>query len=111
MALPNFAALEARLATQVVSAFGNIVLTAGGQRYFAVLDTGVERVGEFGQFAESRDRLTFDKQSAPALTPGLLLEADPGYYSMDELLALPRTQWTLDAESSDDGRVSEWWVR
>lgn len=111
MPMPAFAALEARLAAATVSAFANIVLTDGATRYSAVLDRGVEHVGEYGQFSESRDQLSFDKLAAPALTPGLALQADPGYYSADDLLAMPRHHWTLDALHSDDGRISVWWTR
>jgi hypothetical protein len=109
--MPAFAALEARLAAATVSAFANIVLTDGAYRYSAVLDRGVERVGEYGQFTESRDQLSFDNLAAPALTPGLALNADPDYYSANDLVDMPRRQWTLDALQSDDGRVSVWWTR
>lgn len=111
MSLPAFAVLEARLAAATVSAFANIVLTDGAHRYSAVLDRGVERVGEYGQFIESRDQLSFDKLAAPALAAGLVLQADPAYYTTAELLAMPRLRWTLDALQSDDGSISVWWTR
>lgn len=111
MPVPAFAALESRLAAATVGAFSNIVLTDGAYRYSAMLDRGVERVGEFGQFVESRDQLSFLKTDAPALNSGAALNADAGYYTTADLLAMQRTSWTLDALASDDGHIAVWWTR
>lgn len=111
MAAPAFAALESRLAATVVARFANVALTDGTTAFTAVLDRNVQRVGEYGQFVESRDQLTFDKSAAPALAPGLVLNADPAVYSVDDLLAMPVTSWTLDALESDDGFAAVWWTR
>lgn len=111
MALPPFAALEARLAARVVGALANLALTDGVASYTAVLDRNVQRIGEHGQFVESRDQLTFSKADAPRLAAGLVLRADPAVYSVDQLLAMAATVWTLDALESDDGAVAVWWVR
>lgn len=111
MAVPAFSDLEARLADKAVRAFANITLTDGVASYSAVLDRNVQRVGEYGQFVESHDQITFNKYAAPALAAGLVLAADPAVYSVDQLLAMPATSWTLDALESDDGMVAVWWTR
>lgn len=109
--MPAFAALESRLASAVIGTLGNIALTDGVTSYSAVLDRNVQRVGEYGQFVESRDKIAFNKSVAPALEPGMVLAADPAVYSVAELLAMSATSWTLDALESDDGMVAVWWTR
>lgn len=89
----------------------NIALTDGAASYTAVLDRNVARVGEYGNFIESRDQIAFRKSAAPLLSAGLVLNADPAVYSIDQLLAMPATSWTLDALESDDGMVAVWWTR
>lgn len=111
MPVPAFAVLESRLASAVVGMLANVALTDGAASYTAVLDSNVQRVGEYGQFSESRDQITFNKAAAPALAAGLVLNADPAVYSVDQLLAMPSTTWTLDALESDDGLVAVWWTR
>lgn len=108
---PAFANLEARLAAVTVARLANIALAAGTARYTAVLDRAVERLGEYGQFIESRDQITFNTMTAPDLAVGLVLQADPEQYSFDELRAMPRTTWTLDALQSNDGHLAVWWTR
>lgn len=111
MALPAFATLETRLAAKTVSAFSNLALALGAARFTAVLDRNVQRVGEFGQFIESRDQLTINKADIPELSVGTVLTADAAAYTAAELLALPRASWTLDALESDDGFIAVWWAR
>jgi hypothetical protein len=111
MPQPRFARLETRLAAVSVRTFGNVALTDGLQRFPAVLDRNVERLGGFGEMAERRDRLTFDLANAPCLSAGLVLSADPEQYTAEELLAMPCSEWTLDALESDDGLVAVWWVK
>jgi len=48
MPAPAFASIERRMATALMSAFGNIVLTDGVVAFGAVLDNDVESFGEFG---------------------------------------------------------------
>lgn len=115
MSLPAFARLETRLAAKTANALSNIALAVGAASCKAVLDRAVEKVGEFGQFVERRDQLTFAKSALPALAPplapGLVVTADAAQYTTDELLALPRASWTLDALESDDGYLQVWWTR
>lgn len=106
-----FSELESMLADNAVRAFSNIALTTGVASCTAVLDRNVERLGEYGQFAESRDRLTFSKASAPPLAVGVVLTADPAVYSAAQRLAMPVSSWTLDELESDDGLVAVWWTR
>ena len=108
---PAFANLEARLAAVTVARLANIALVSGTARYAAVLDRAVERLGEYGQFIEARDQLSFDTQTAPGLAAGLVLRADPEQYSFDDLQVMPRSEWTLDALQSNDGLVAVWWTR
>lgn len=111
MTQPRFARLESRLAAASVRAFGNIMLSDGVQSVSAVIDRNVERLGQFGEMVERRDRITFSLSGSPELASGLRLFADPDAYTPDELLAMPCTEWTLDALESDDGLVAVWWVK
>lgn len=107
----RFARLETRLAARAVGTFATLMLTDGAFSYPVVLDRNVERLGGFGEMAERRDRLTFDLASAPCLESGMVLTVDPAHYSTEERLAMPCSEWVLDAIESDDGRVAAWWAK
>jgi hypothetical protein len=110
-ALPPFAALEASLASVVHETFHNIHLTDGVHVIGAVLDRGVEFVGEFGLTGERRDRITVQRADAAWFVTGLEIQADPNTYSVEDLLAMERTKWKLDRKASDDGYLVEWWLK
>ena len=96
MTAPAFAAIETSMATAMLAAFANITLVNGSDVFDAVLDSGVEFVGEYGLTGDLRDRLTVLKSDAREFANGLVLHADPATYSVDELLAMTRSAWTLD---------------
>jgi len=110
-ALPPFAALEARLASTALETFHNIHLTDGVNVVGAVLDRGVEFMGEYGLTGERRDRITVQVADAAWFANGLAIQADPNTYSVADLLAMERTTWTLDRMAADDGLLVSWWLK
>lgn len=110
-ALPPFAALELRLASVTLATFHNIHLTDGVNVVGAVLDRGVEFIGEYGLTGERRDRITVKVADAAWFANGLAIQADPNTYSVAELLAMERTTWTLDRMAADDGLLVSWWLK
>lgn len=107
----NFAALESSLASVALATFQNITLTNGVDAFGAVLDRGVEFVGEYGLTGERRDRITVARADASWFANGLAIQADPNTYTTAELLAMERTSWTLDRIAADDGHLVSWWLR
>lgn len=107
----SFAALESRLADAVIDGIGNIVLSNGITVLRADLRRGVEFVGEYGATGELRDRVTVRRQDAAWFERGMTIQADPLTYTPAELLAMPRTSWTLDRMAADDGHLVSWWLR
>lgn len=111
MSLPRFAALEARVASLVSSVFGNVhLLVAGTVQVTAVLDRSIERIGEFGAVVSMSDRITVPRAVAAGFAPGATVVADPARYTVDEILSMPRSSWTLDSLASSDGALSVWWL-
>lgn len=110
-ALPPFAALESRLASVTLDTFHNIHLTDGVNVIGAVLDRGVEFMGEYGLTGERRDRITVQVADAAWFANGLAIQADPNTYSVADLLAMERTTWTLDRVAADDGLLVSWWLK
>jgi hypothetical protein len=111
MPAPAFASIERRMATALMSAFGNIVLTDGVVAFGAVLDNDVESFGEFGLTGERRSRISVLRDDAARFSGGAVLTADPATYSVDEIMALPVSTWKLDRKISDDGHVVSWWLK
>lgn len=109
--LPQMAELERMTAEVGIGLLANRVLTDGAERYQAIVDRNVERLGEYGQMVERRDRLTLVAAGAVRPRTGDTLEADPTYYSAAELAAMDKTDWTLEMLESDDGHVMVWWAR
>lgn len=110
-ALPPFAALESRLASVSLETFHNIHLTDGVNVFGAILDRGVEYVGEYGLTGERRDRITVSLADASWFANGLQVQADPLTYSVADLLAMERTSWFLDREAANDGHLVSWWLK
>lgn len=109
--MPSFAALESSLAAVTLGAFENIRLSDGVNVFGAVLDRSVETVGEFDLTGERRDRITVLNSVSGNFVPGMALEVDPAFYTVDEILAMPRAQWKLDRKDEDDGHVTVWWLK
>ena len=110
-ALPPFAALETQLAEMAIDTFHNIHLTNGVDVFGAVLDRGVDTMGELGLSTGLRDRITVLRADAEWFAPGLEIHADPATYSTTDRLAMPRSSWYLDRLASDDGYVVIWWLK
>ncbi len=110
-ALPPFAAIEAQLAETSMEVFENIHLLIGVDVIGAVLDRGVDPIGEFGMTNERRDRITVHVDDAVNFANGVAVQADPGTYTVDQLLAMERYTWTLDSEASNDGLLAVWWLK
>lgn len=109
--MPSFAALESSLAAVTLGAFENIRLSDGVNVFGAVLDRSVETVGEFDLTGERRDRITVLNSVSGNFVPGMALEVDPAFYTVDEILSMPRAQWKLDRKDEDDGHVTVWWLK
>lgn len=107
----TFDVLESRLADAVINGIGNIVLSNGIDVMRADLRRGVEFVGEYGATGELRDRITVRRQDAALFERGMVIQADPLTYTPAELLAMPRTSWTLDRMADDNGHLVSWWLR
>lgn len=107
----NFAALESTLASVSLAAFANLTLSTGVAVFNAVMDRGVEFIGEYGLTGERRDRITVNRADAAEFATGLVLQADPNTYTTAELLAMERTSWTLDRIADDDGHLVSWWIK
>lgn len=107
----TFDVLESRLADAVINGIGNIVLSNGIDVMRADLRRGMEFVGEYGATGELRDRITVRRQDAVWFERGLVIQADPLTYTPAELLAMPRTSWTLDRMADDNGHLVSWWLR
>jgi hypothetical protein len=107
----DFAALESRLSATVVRVFGNVWLVVGGQAVRAVLDRGLDSLGEFGALGEARDRITVMRADAECFASGMPVVIDENRYSADAILAMPRLAWALDRMAEDDGHLVSWWLR
>lgn len=107
----SFSTVEARLAAAVIAQIGNITLSDGVNVIRADMRRGVDFVGEYGITGERRDRITVLKSDASWFVNGLSIQADPRTYSVDELLAMERTSWTLDRMAEDNGYLVSWWLR
>lgn len=107
----SFAALESRLAAATLGAFANIRLSIGAFVVDATLDRSVETVGEFGLMGERRDRITVLRTAASGWASGDTIAVDPATYSVDEILAMPKSSWMLDRIVNDDGHAVVWWLR
>lgn len=110
-ALPPFAAMETRLAAVSLETFHNIHLTDGVNVFGAILDRGVEFVGEYGLTGERRDRITVALADASWFANGVAIHADPNTYPVAELLAMEKTSWYLDREAANDGHLVSWWLK
>lgn len=110
MQLPA-AKLENALANAEIAVHANIALTDGVRQFKAVLDRSVETVGEFDLTGERRDRITVLNSVSGNFVPGMALEVDPAFYTVDEILSMPRAQWKLDRKDEDDGHVTVWWLK
>ena len=111
MPQPLGAALESFTATLNVGVLGNVWLVKGGQPFLAIVDRGIEMVGEFGISAARQDRLTVVLSASPPLVVGDTVEADSAHYTTSELLAMVKTQWVIDRPESNDGAMAAWWLR
>jgi hypothetical protein len=111
MAAPAFSAVESSLASATLAAFVNIRLSNGVDVLDAVLDRGVETLGEYGLSNGLRDRITVARADAEWFAPGLPIEVDPATYSATQRLAMPRAAWYLDRMVADDGYVQIWWLK
>lgn len=111
MSLPRFAALEARVAATGLAVLGNTRLLKGSTPFAAIIDRGLNPLGEFDLTAVRQDRMTVDLANAPALAIGDTVSMDPGYYSTGELAVQQKTSWKLERKSDDDGTLAVWWLR
>jgi hypothetical protein len=111
MPAPAFAALESSLATATLGAFANIRLAIGAFVVDATLDRSVETLGEYGLTGERRDRITVLRTAASGWAGGDSIAVDPATYSVDEILAMPKSRWYLDRIASDDGHAVVWWLK
>lgn len=107
----NFAALESSLASVALATFGNFYFSYGAVTFFAELRRGVDYSGEYGITEDKRDRITVARADAAGFANGLVIQADPSYYTVAELLAMDRTSWTLERKDSDDGQLVSWWIK
>ena len=94
-----------------MSRFGNIMLSDGVSVFAATLDRDIEFTGDYGSMSERRARITVPRAIAAGFVRGGVLSADPATYSVDEILAMEKSRWKLDALEKDDGRVVSWWLR
>lgn len=107
----NFAALETSLATVALDTFANIRLAKGSAVVDAVLDRGVDQVGEYGLTGERRDRITLLRTAASGWNGGDVVAADPATYTAGELTAMGKSSWKLDRITDDDGHTVVWWLK
>lgn len=111
MALPAFAQLETTMAATVMAAFANIRLAIGAAVVDATLDRSVETIGEFGLTGERRDRIAVLRTAASGWAGGDTISVDPATYTVDQILAMPKSSWKLDRIADDDGHTVTWWLK
>ena len=111
--MPAFAALETRLARVVAKRLGNraLVRAADSARFTALVDEGVERVGEYGQVLESGDQISVARSSIASLAAGDVLSVDHLEHSIEAMAAMARTSWVLVGLERDDGYMQTWNTR
>lgn len=106
-----FAGLESLTAQVSLGVLANVRLTDGLTPFEAVLDRGVERIGENSLTPERRDRITVSRAVACRFRPGMEVALDPATYSVDQRLAAQPSSWRLDSVDGDDGHIVSWWLR
>lgn len=111
MPAPFFAALETAAAAAIQAAFANIRLVKGAAVVDATLDRSVDTLGEFGLTGERRDRITVLRSATSGWAGGDTIAVDPATYSVDEILAMPKSSWKLDRIDDDDGHTVSWWLK
>lgn len=112
MALFGFANIDKRINEKLIGKFCNIsLLDSNDALVLAILDNTNHPFGEYEMNGEQRYTLTVNKQQYPALKRGDVLTANPLQYTPQELAAMPKTSFTLDAIEKDDGLMQVWWVQ